>query len=378
MSYLDSAASTKLHPEVLSEMAAVLGEQGGNPSSPHAAGRRARARVEDARDLVAASLGIASREIIFTSGATESNNLAIQGVAEALRGSGNHLVTSSIEHLCILESCARLERRGFEVTRLPVDSTGRIDPDDLRRAVTPRTILVSIQAANHEVGTTQTLRELRKAAGRILFHVDAAQALGKVRLDPAECDLLTISGHKIHGPAGTGGLWVRRGTPLEPILVGGGQEFERRAGTENVAGISGLARAVHLACRDLEENARRMEFHRERLLGGLERMAGVKVNGHPVQRTPHLLSLTVDGVDAEAAVLALDAEGVCLSTGSACASLGREPSPVLRAMGRPLGEAKSSLRVSVSPMTTDPEVDRALEIVPRILTRLRRAQPVAR
>jgi cysteine desulfurase len=244
--------------------------------------------------------------------------------------------------------------------------------------MTPRTVLVSIQAANHEVGTLQPLAELREATRGVLFHVDAAQAVGKIRVDPATCDLLTFSGHKIHGPAGTGGLWVRQGTPLAPLLVGGGQEFERRAGTENVGGLSGLALAVQLACRDLGGNARRMEALRERLRRGLEGIPGVRVNGPSVHRTPHILSLTIDGLDGEAAVLALDAEGVFVSTGSACASLGREPSPVLRAMGRSLPDAKSSLRLSVSARTTDSEVDHALAAFPRIVSRLRGTQPVSR
>jgi cysteine desulfurase len=374
MIYLDNAASTKLHPDVQAAMAPCLAEQEGNPSSPHAAGRRARKRIEDARETVAAALGVDPKEIVFTSGATESNNLAIAGVAEALRGRGDHVVTSAVEHPCVLGSCARLEARGFRVTRVSVDRDGRVDPAEVARAVTPRTVLVSIQWANHEVGTLQPVRAIREAARGVAFHVDAAQAVGKVPVDVRWCDLLTFSGHKIHGPAGTGGLWVRRGTPLAPLLVGGGQEFEWRAGTENVAGIVGLAAAVKIACRDLDANAKRMASLRERLAG----IAGARVNGHAEQRAPHLLNATFDGVDGEAAIVGLDAEGVCISSGSACASLSREPSPVLLAMGRAVGEAKSSLRFSVSSMTTDEEVAVALGIVPRVLERLRKPQAVPR
>ena len=374
MIYLDSAASTRLHPEAGTAMAACFSEAWGNPSSPHAAGRLARKRVEDARDAVAAGLGADPKEVVFTSGATESNNQAIAGVAEALRARGDHVVTSAIEHPCVLESCARLERRGFRVTRIPVGRDGRIDPQEVARAVTPRTILVSIQWANHEVGTVQPIREIREAARGAVFHVDAAQAVGKVPVDLGSCDLLTFSGHKVHGPSGTGGLWVRRGTPLAPLLVGGGQEFERRAGTENVAGIVGLAAAVTIALRDLEPNARRMESLRARLLG----LPGSRVNGHPGHRTPHLLNATFEGVDGEAAIVALDAEGVCVSSGSACASLSREPSPVLRAMGLSIEEARSSLRFSVSALSTEAEIDRALEIVPRVLGRLRKTPAVSR
>jgi cysteine desulfurase len=374
MIYLDSAASTRLLPEVQAAMVSCLSEGGGNPSSPHAAGRLARKRIEDARDAVAAGLGANPKEIIFTSGATESNNLAIAGVAEALRARGDHVVTSAVEHPCILQSCARLETRGYRVTRLPVGRDGRVDPGEVARAVTPRTVLVSIQWANHEVGTVQPVREIREAAGGAVFHVDAAQAMGKVPVDLSSCDLLTFSGHKVHGPAGTGGLWVRRGTPLAPLLVGGGQEFERRAGTENVAVIVGLAVAVTIALRDLETNARKMESLRGRLLG----LPGSRVNGHPRLRTPHLLNATFEGIDGEAAIVALDREGICVSSGSACASLSREPSPVLRAMGLSIEEARSSLRLSVSALSTEAEIDGALEIVPRVLGRLKKTPAVSR
>jgi cysteine desulfurase len=223
------------------------------------------------------------------------------------------------------------------------------------------------------VGTVQPIGEIREAARGSVFHVDAAQAVGKVPVDLSSCDLLTFSGHKLHGPAGTGGLWVRRGTPLAPLLVGGGQEFERRAGTENVAGIVGLGVAMTIALRDLEPNARNMDSLRQRLLG----LPGSRVNGHPILRTPHILHATFEGVDGEAAIVALDREGVCVSSGSACASLSREPSPVLRAMGLSIEEAKSSLRFSVSALSTDAEVDRALQIVPRVLGRLRKAPAVS-
>jgi len=378
MIYLDNAASTKIHPEVLAAMGSCLEAESGNPSSLHAAGRRARKAVEDARETVAACLGADPKEIVFTSGATESNNLAIAGAAEALHGRGDHVVTSAIEHPCVLESCARLERRGFRVTRVPADRQGIVDPAELARALTPSTILVSLMSVNNEVGTVQPLREIREACRGILLHTDAAQAAGKVPLDLRSCDLMTLSAHKIHGPKGVGILRVRKGAPLAPLLVGGGQEFERRAGTENVAGIVGGAAALKIACRDLEANAKRMEALRDRLEESLGRIPGTRVNGRRERRAPHLLNVSFEGVDGEAAILALDAEGLCVSSGSACASLSREPSPVLRSMGLSVEEARGSLRFSVSALTTAEEIGAALKIVPRVISRLRRIPRVAR
>lgn len=378
MIYLDNAASTALLPEVRAAMEPFLAAEHGNPSSAHAAGRRARKGLEDARETAAAALGADPKEIVFTSGATESNHLAILGAAEALRPRGDHVVTSAVEHPCVLEACARLERSGFRVTRLPVNGHGVVDPADVARAVTPATLLVSVLAVSHETGTVQPLREIREAARGALLHTDAAQAVGKVPVSAREADLVTFSGHKVHGPKGAGGLFVRKGVRLVPQLGGGGQEFERRAGTENVAGAAGLAAAVRIAVRDLAVNARRMESLRERLRAGLERMGGVRVLGHPVRRAPHILSAAFEHVDGEAMVAALDAEGVCVSTGSACASLSAEPSPVLRAMGVPPEAARGAVRFSLSALTTGEEIERALAIVPRVVERLRRVSPVTR
>lgn len=378
MIYLDSAASTRMHPEVLAAMTPHLEGEGGNASSLHAAGRRARKAVEDARETVAACLRADPKEIVFTSGATESNNLAIAGAAEALRGRGDHVITTAIEHPCVLESCARLEKSGFRVTRIPVDSQGLVDPADVARAATPRTILVSVMAVNNEVGSVQPMGPLREAARGVLLHSDAAQAPGKVPVDATSCELLTLSAHKIHGPKGVGVLRVRKGTPLAPLFVGGGQEFERRAGTENVAGIVGCAVALRIACRDLEANARRMESLRERLRLGLARIAGTRVNGPLERRAPHILNVSFEAVDGEAVILSLDAEGICVSSGSACASMSHEPSPVLRAMGLSVDQARSSVRFSVSTFTTEAEIDQALAVVPRVIERLRKISAVAR
>jgi cysteine desulfurase len=372
MIYLDSAASTPLLPDVRRAMEPYLDGDYGNASSAHRAGRRARQAIEDAREAVAAALGGRPREIVFTSGATESNHLALFGLAEASRSKGDHIVTTAVEHPSVRETCARLRSRGFRVTEVPVDSGARVDPSELARAVTPGTIVVSVMWVNNEVGTEQPIAEIRAALDRsVPLHVDAAQALGKVPVGVRDVDLLSFSAHKTHGPKGIGGLWVRPGLALAPVIVGGGQEFERRAGTENVAGIAGLARAIRLSCGALEPNRRRMEALRERLREGLLALGGIRVNGDPEHRAPHILSLTIDGVGSESLLLALDAEGICVSSGSACASLGLEPSHVLLAMGRSEEEARRSVRLSVSSLTTEPEIEETLRRVPAVLARLR-------
>jgi cysteine desulfurase len=365
MIYLDNAATTRVKPEVRAAMEPFLDREYGNASSLHAAGRRARRALEDARETVAAVLGGDPKEIVFTSGATESNTLAIAGAAEALRGRADHLVTTAIEHPSVLETLGRLEKQGWQVTRVPVDGAGLVDPARVAAAVTPRTALISVMTVNNEVGTVQPIAAIRKAAPGVLLHTDAAQAIGKVPLNVRDADLVTFSAHKIHGPKGVGGLWVRKGTPLAPQFVGGGQEFERRAGTENVAGAVGLAAAMKLATPG------RMEELRERLRRGL----GAPDSDH---RAPHILNLSFDGVDGEALILALDAAGVCISSGSACASGSTKPSHVLTAMGLPADAVKSSVRFSLSMLTTDEDIDGALAVVPGVVDRLRKISPVTR
>ena len=373
MIYLDNAASTRLSREVHAAMTPFLEGAGGNPSSPHAAGRHARKAVEDAREVTAGCLGADPKEIVFTSGATESNDLAIRGVADALASKGRHLVTTAVEHPSVAECCARLEKRGFRVTRIPVDRHARVDPRDVAKAITPETILVSIMAVNNEVGTVQPMGAIREAAQGVLLHSDGAQAVGKVPIETLHADLLTFSAHKFHGPKGVGGLRVRTGTPLAPRHVGGGQEFERRAGTENVAGIVGLAEALRRAVGTFPSAALR-----DRLQAGLEKIGSVRVLGHPEHRAPHLLNVIFEQIDGEAAILALDAEGICVSAGSACASLSLEPSPVLRAMGFEPDLARGSMRFSLSTLTTAQEIDEAIEIVPRVIERLRKISPATK
>jgi cysteine desulfurase len=375
MIYLDNAATTRVRSEVRAAMEPFLDRDYGNASSLHAAGRRARRALEDARESVAARLGGDPKEIVFTSGATESNALAIAGAAEALRPRGDHLLTSAIEHPSVLETLARLERQGWRVTRVPVSREGLVDVPALAAAVTPKTVLVSVMTVNNEVGSLQPIAEIRKAARAAVFHTDAAQAAGKVPLELRDVDLLTFSAHKLHGPKGVGCLWVRKGTPLAAQAVGGGQEFERRAGTENVAGIAGLAEALKLATLD---EMGRVERLREKLRTGLESLGGVRVWGPSGRRAPHVLNVSVEGVDSEAAILALDAAGVCVSSGSACASMSMKPSHVLQAMGVPADLSKCSIRFSLSALTTEEEIDGALSIVPGVLSRLRKISPVAR
>jgi len=365
MIYLDNAATTRVRPEVRAAMDPLLDCDYGNPSSLHAAGRRARRALEDARETAAAVLGADPKEIIFTSGATESNTLAIAGAAEALRSRADHLVTTTIEHPSVLETFARLEKQGWKVTRVPVDGSGVVDPARVAAVVTPRTALISVMTVNNEVGTIQPIAAIRRAAPGVLLHTDAAQAIGKVAVNLRDADLVTFSAHKIHGPKGVGGLWIRKGTPLAPQLVGGGQEFEKRAGTENVAGAVGLAAGMKLAAPG------RMEELLERLRRGL----GAPVAEH---RAPHILNVPFEGVDGEALILALDAAGICISSGSACASGSTKPSHVLTAMGLPADVIKSSVRFSLSMLTTDEDIDGALRIVPGVVERLRKISPVAR
>lgn len=373
MIYLDNAATTRVRPEVRAAMEPFLDREFGNPSSLHAAGRRARRALEDAREKVAAILGADPKEIVFTSGATESNALAILGAAEALRSRGDHVVTSAIEHPSVLETVARLEKQGWRVTRVGVDGAGLVDPVRVAAALTPRTVLVSIMTVNNEVGSVQPMAAIRKAAPGVVLHTDAAQAFGKVPVNVRDADLVTFSAHKMHGPKGTGGLWVRKGVPLAPQQSGGGQEFERRAGTENVAGAAGLAAAMSLA-----GDPAPMAGLRDRLQRGLEAFGGVRVAGPSDRRAPHLLSVSFEGVDGEAAILAMDAAGLCVSSGSACASGSTKPSHVLQAMGVPADVSKSSVRFSLSTFTTAEEIDAAIAIASKVVDRLRKISPVSR
>ncbi len=376
--YLDHAATTPLRREVLASMLPLLGDVFGNPSSPHSHGRRARAALDGAHERLAAALNAEPREIVFTSGGTEAINLALKGAAWAGKARGNRIVTSAIEHHAVLYTLRHLQKFGFEVVEVPVDRYGRLDPDQLDAAITDRTTLVTVALANNEVGTVQPLPEIvaRVRAHRgVLLHIDAVQAAPYIALDTQtmDVDLISLAAHKFEGPKGTGALYVRHGTVLLPQQQGGSQERYRRAGTENVAGAVGMAAAYELTRAELPQTARRLVRLRNRLSEAVLSVPGVELTGHPRERLPGLLSVIARDTDGQAVTLALDLEGICASVGSACTTGSTEPSHVLSALGYPEEEARGSLRLSLGRTTTDEEIDRAVEIVPQTLERLRMA-----
>jgi cysteine desulfurase len=374
--YLDHAATTPMRREVLDAMLPYLTETFGNPSSAHAPGRAARAALDEAHDRVAARLGAEGREIVFTSGGTEANNLALKGAAWASSARGHRIVTSSVEHHAVGHTLRYLEKFGFEVVELSVDRYGRVDPDDVEAALSDRTILVSIMLANNEVGTIQPIAEIaRRVRTRkgILFHVDAIQAAPSLDLDleVLDPDLLSIAAHKLEGPKGVGALYVRRGTHILAQQHGGTQERYRRAGTENVAGAIGLAVAYELACEERTTTVPRVAGQRDRLAGAVLAVDGVELTGHPTDRLPGSLSVIAQGTDGAAVTVALDLEGIAASTGSACTTGSTEVSHVLTSMGYPDDEARGSLRLSLGRTTTEAEIDAAVEIVPRAIAAMR-------
>lgn len=374
--YLDHAATTPLRREVLDAMLPFLTESFGNPSSAHTFGRTARAALDDAHERVASRLGAQGREIVFTSGGTEANNLALKGAAWAGKARGHRIVTSTVEHHAVGHTLRYLEKFGFEVVESPVDRYGRVDPDQLEANLNDKTILVSIMLANNEVGTIQPIQEIaarvRDRKG-VVFHVDAVQAAPYVDLDvdALGADLVSLGAHKFEGPKGAGVLYVRHGTHILSQQHGGSQERHRRAGTEDVAGAVGLATAYALSCDARPETVRRLRTQRERLSRALTAVQGVELTGHPRQRLPGLLSLVARDTDGAAVAMALDLEGIACSMGSACTTGSTEVSHVLTAMGYPEEEARGSLRLSLGRTTTDVEVDAAIEIVPRVLATMR-------
>lgn len=375
--YLDHNASTPVHPEVLAEMLPFFTEQFGNPSSVHGFGREARAGLDLARERVARFLAVGPEEIVFTSGGTESDNLGVKGLAWA-RGRG-HLITSRVEHHAVLRACEWLEGQGFAVTYVGVDGHGMVDPDDVKRAVRPDTIGISIMHANSEVGTIQpvaAIGAIARAAG-VPFHVDAVQTFGKVDLDLSGVDALSFSGHKIYGPKGVAGLWIRKGTKMVSVQHGGEHERRRRAGTENVPGIVGLGKAVEIRGRDMHEERARVSALRDRLWEGIRsRVPDVRLNGHPTERLPGTANISYRGVESESVVLGLDLKGIGVSAGSACTSGSVEPSYVLVAMGSPLDWAMGAVRHSLGRSTTAEDIDYVVESVEPIVRKLRAAMPV--
>ncbi len=376
--YMDANATTPLLPEVLDAMRPWLLEKFGNASSIHQHGQQARAAVEHARDSVARLLNCRESEIVFTSGGTESDNMALFGLVKA----GDHVITTSIEHHAVLHAAGRLCGRGIEVTFLPVTHEGRVDPDAVRKALRPNTAMISVMMANNETGVIQPVEEIGRIAQEadVWFHTDAVQAAGKIHIDvnAIGCDLLSISGHKMHAPQGTGVLYVRKGTHIEPLFFGGSHERQRRAGTENVAGIVGLGRAAELAYDALRNGGMdRVAALRDRLEQGvLARVEDCAVNAGSVPRVPNTTNLQFDYLEGEALVIALDLKGLAVSGGSACMSGASEPSHVLTSMGLVTNRARASLRFSLTKLNTDADVDAALEIVPAAVNRLRELAPV--
>ena len=382
MIYLDHNATTPLHPRVLEKMVPYLTEQFGNPSSFYGLGREARNGLEQAREKVAGGIGAREDEIVFTSGGTEADNLALRGVARALREKGNHIITSVIEHHAVLKTCEDLATDGFEVTFLPVDGQGLVDPEKVRRCMRPETILISIMAANNETGAVQPLREIVAAASErgVLVHTDAVQAIGKVEVDVDKLgvDLLSLSAHKLYGPKGVGALYVRRGTPLLSPMSGGHHERGVRAGTENVAGAVGLGEALVLATENRAEEMERLARLRDRLERGLqERIDDARVNSGEVDRVANTTNLSFRAVDGEAILLHLDLRGICASTGSACATDSPEPSHVLQGMGLEPRLAQGTIRFSLGHDSTQEEVERTIEAMAEIVKSLRAISSVA-
>jgi cysteine desulfurase len=376
--YLDNNATTPVLPEVFDAMRPYFGEQFGNASSIHHHGQQTRAAVEDARVSVAALLGCRASEIVFTSGGTEADNLAIAGLVEA----GDHVITSSIEHHAVLLACKHLEEIGAEVTVLPVDARSLVDPADVRQALRPNTRLISIMMANNETGVLQPVEEIGRIAAEsgVCFHTDAVQAAGKVAIDVKQigCHALSISGHKIHAPQGVGALYLRKGVQLRPLFYGGRHERSRRAGTENVPGIAGLGKAAQLAKEAFDcGDDKKMAAMRDRLQQGiLAQVDEAGVNGDGAPRVPNTTNIHFDHIDGEAMVIALDLKGVAVSTGAACSSGAIEPSHVLVAMGLRADHARASIRFSLGKQTMPEDIDYALALVPETVARLRELSPV--
>lgn len=387
MIYMDHAATTPVAPKVLEAMLPYFSEKYGNPSSIYALAQESRKAVDESREMVAKVLGCRATEVVFTSGGSESDNTALKGVAFAARQWGNHIITSSIEHHAVLHTCQYIEKFGFEVTYLPVDRYGMVNPEDVEKAITDRTILVSIMLANNEVGTIQPIPEISKVIKAkskrnghgIVFHTDAVQGAGAVdiNVDRLGVDLLSLSSHKFYGPKGMGVLYIRRGAPFVPQQAGGSHERYRRAGTENVSGIVGTAVALEMADQDLASNSAHCRSLRDKLIEGIQKgIPRAHLNGHPTERLPNNVNFSFEFVEGESVLLGLDFEGIAASSGSACTSASLEPSHVLTAMGVPNEAAHGSLRLTVGLDNTEEEVESALQVLPGIVERLRALSPL--
>ena len=379
--YMDNAATTSVRPEVLEAMMPYFTQHFGNASSIHTFGRGARRALENARKQVAAALGCEAREIYFTAGGSESDNWAIRCAVEAKAGKGKHIITSAIEHHAVLHTCEYMEKQGYEVTYLPVDEYGLVSVESVKNAIRPDTVLITIMAANNEIGTLQPIAEIGKIAKEngILFHTDAVQAVGAVPIDVNawNVDMLSLSGHKLHAPKGIGALYVRKGVRISNLIYGGAQERGLRAGTENLPGIVGLGKAIELAVAELPEYTERVSRLRDKLIKGiLDNIPDVQLNGHPTIRLPGNVNVSVRYVEGEALLMRLDLAGVAASSGSACTSGSLDPSHVLLAIGLPHEIAHGSLRLSLGNDTTEDEGDYVIEKLPGIVENLRAMSPV--
>lgn len=379
--YLDNSATTPLKEEVLDAMLPYLKEHYGNPSSIYKIGQEARTAIDTAREQVANALGATPREIFFTGCGTEADNWAIKGIARAKSKSGKHIITSKIEHHAVLHTLEFLEKEGFEVTYLDVDEYGKISLDDLKSTIRSDTILITIMAANNEIGTIEPIAEIGKIAKEhgVLFHTDAVQAVGSIKIDVKEMniDLLSLSAHKFGGPKGIGALYVRNGIRPEVFIHGGAQERARRAGTENVASIVGLGKAITLATENIEEKSKRLCAMRDRLIKEIpEKISYVKLNGHPTDRLPGNVNFSFQFIEGESLLLLLDLNGISASSGSACTSGSLDPSHVLLALGLPHEIAHGSLRLSIGEINTEEDINKVLEVLPNIVQRLRDMSPL--
>jgi len=379
--YLDYAATTPTDSRVMEAMLPYFTEGYGNPASIHSYGQEAKQALEEARGKVAALIRAKPEEIVFTGSGTEADNFATKGVAYANEERGNHIITTTVEHHAISESCQFLEGRGFKITYLPVDKYGLVSPDDVRKACTGKTILISVMHANNEVGTLEPIAEIGKIAREtgVYFHTDAVQTVGHIPVDVNELgvDLLSMSAHKFYGPKGVGAIYIRKGTRLTSFMHGGEQEDGRRASTHNIPGIVGMGKAAEIALQEMADEAKNVTFLRDRLINGLlERIDHSQLNGHPTERLPNNVNVTVDFVEGESVLLNLDLEGISASTGSACSSESLEPSHVLVALGLLPEQAHCSLRFSLGKWTTEEDINRVLESMPRIVAKLRAMSPL--
>lgn len=380
--YLDHAATTPVHPRVAEAMAPYFSKDFGNPSTLYSYGREAKGALEEARAKVAHLLGAKQpEEIVFTSGGTEADNFALCGIAWANQEKGNHIITTSIEHHAIINVCKFLEKRGFKVTYLPVDKDGLVDPQEVKKAITDKTILISVMHANNEIGTIEPIEEIGEIAREngIYFHTDAVQTLGHlpIDVDRLKVDLLAMSAHKLYGPKGVGALYIRKGTKIVPFLYGGEQENRRRASTENVPGIVGFGEACSLAEKEMPEEERRLTYLRDKLIAGiLNRIKNSRLNGHPTRRLSGNVNVSVEGVEGESMLLHLDLAGICASSGSACTSSILEPSHVLTAIGLSPEIAHSSLRFTLGKDNNEEDINYVLKVLPEIVERLRSMSPI--